>query len=167
MSHLTLGLTCAGLRDIGLQRSTHQDSYYLLPNSDLFIAADGMEGHVGGQEASRLATAEIERYIVSRQVSSMAVSNLIEQAILSANEFVLADQCQHPEQENMGTTGDRLLLCSDGFTEDLSSDATVICLQSAKTCREAVAMLIDAAKRQSGRDNITAIALFIPTVISL
>ena len=58
--------------------------------------------------------------------------------------------------------GDRLLLCSDGLTEELSDDAIITFLQSAPTCESAVAMLIDAAKAQGGRDNITAIALAIP-----
>ena len=250
MSHPTLGLTCAGLTDVGLHRSANQDCYYLSPNCDLFIVADGMGGHIGGQEASRLAVAEIERYISIHRASDIASSDLLEQAVLSANETVLADQRQHPKRADMGTTvvvllrrrgqfwcahvgdsrlyllresgffqvtqdhtwvaqavkngdltfeqlqqhpwrhvlsqcvgredlafvetqhvevegGDRLLLCSDGLTEDLSNDAIVICLQSAKTCQGAAAMLIDAAKAQGGRDNITVIALSISTVLSL
>ncbi len=249
MSHLPLGLTCAGLTDVGLRRSANQDCYYLSPNRDLFIVADGMGGHIGGQEASQLVTAEIERYVSAHRASNMLSPDLLQQAILAANEIVLADQRQYPERADMGTTvvvllrrkgqfwcahvgdsrlyllresgflqitqdhtwvaqamkdgdltsaqlqqhpwrhvlsqcvgredlafvetqrvdveaGDRLILCSDGLTEDLSNDAIVTCLQSAQTCQGAVAMLIDAAKAQGGRDNITAIALFIPTVLS-
>jgi protein phosphatase len=240
---LLTGLTFAGLSDVGLQRLANQDSYYLSPRGDLFIVADGMGGHAGGQEASQLATAEIQRYLAAASAEPSA-AELLDQAILSANEVVVADQSQHPERADMGTTvvvvmlkgdqiwcahvgdsrlyrfrarsqslmqltrdhtwvaqakqagelsleelqqhrwrhvllqcvgredllsvecqlveaepGDRLLLCSDGLTEELSDQAIAACLKSAATCEVAVLSLIEAAKAQGGKDNITAIVL--------
>jgi PPM family protein phosphatase len=245
MSHSLIGLTFAGLTDVGLQRSANQDSYYLSPAGELFIVADGMGGHVGGQEASRLATAAIEAYIAAHHGSDITTPDLLEKAIFSANAAVLADQQAHAERSDMGTTvvilllrdnqfwcahvgdsrlyllresgffqvtqdhtwvaqaikdgdltpdqrqqhpwrhvlsqcvgredlltvesqrlqvepGDQLLLCSDGLTEELSNDEIITYLQSADTCQEAVVELIAAAKNRGGRDNITAIALFVP-----
>lgn len=245
MGNSLKGLTFAGLSDVGLHRSTNQDSYYLSPAGDVFIVADGMGGHVGGKEASRLATDAIGSYLETHQHSDRTSPDLLEKAILSANAAVLADQRQHPERADMGTTvvvvmirdeqfwcahvgdsrlyrlresgflqitqdhtwvaqamqageltpeqlhqhpwrhvlsqcvgredlfnieiqpfetepGDRLLLCSDGLTEDLSDDAIIHYLQAADTCEAAVGALIEAAKSQGGRDNITAIALDIP-----
>lgn len=244
MSHSLMGLTFAGLTDVGLHRTANQDSYYLSPAGDLFIVADGMGGHAGGQEASQLATDAIEKYVAAHKASDMTASALLEGAILAANDAILTDQQAHPERFDMGTTvvivmlregqfwcghvgdsrlyllresgffqvtqdhtwvaqaikagelmpdqrhhhpwkhvlsqcvgredlltvdtqqlqiesGDRLLLCSDGLTEELSNEDIVACLQSAKTCQEAVAALVEAAKAQGGRDNITAIALSI------
>ncbi len=243
-------VTFAGLSDVGLCRSANQDSYYLSPTGDLFIVADGMGGHVGGQEASRLATEAIRQYMMAYAESSIPTPELLEKSILAANAAVLADQRQHLDRADMGTTvvmvmfregqfwvahvgdsrlyclrkrggesgrdsgfiqltqdhtwvaqaqqagslsadeiqhhpwrhvlsqcvgredlltvksqlldieaGDRLLLCSDGLTEELSDDEIVACLQSAATCESAVASLIAAAKAQGGRDNITAITL--------
>jgi len=209
--------------------------------------ADGMGGHVGGQEASRLATAAIERYITTHRDSDLASPVLLEQAVLAANTDVLANQQAHPQLADMGTTvvilmiragefwcahvgdsrlyllresgffqitqdhtwvaqaleeggltaeelhqhpwrhvlsqcigregllsveaqkikieiDDRLLLCSDGLTEELSRDAIITNLQAASTCQEAVVQLVEAAKTQGGRDNITAVALFIPDI---
>ena len=245
MGHSLPGLTYAGLTDVGLHRSNNQDSYFIAPEGDLFIVADGMGGHVGGQEASRLATAAIEQYFSANKVSDRLSSTLLEEAILVANQAVLADQRRYPERADMGTTvvmliyrggrfwcahvgdsrlyilresgfiqvtqdhtwvaqamqagdltpeqlehhpwrhvlsqcvgredllsietqivetepGDRLLLCSDGLTEELSDDAIITCLQSAPTCDRAVANLVETAKAQGGRDNITAIALALP-----
>jgi PPM family protein phosphatase len=245
MSHSILGLTFAGLTDVGLQRAANQDSFYLSPAGELFIVADGMGGHTGGQEASRLATAAIENYVIAHQASDITSSALLEQAIFSANNAVLADQQAHAERSDMGTTvvvllfrneqfwyahvgdsrlyllresgffqvtqdhtwvaqaikdgdltpdqlqqhpwrhvlsqcvgredllkveaqrlevepGDKLLLCSDGLTEELSNDEIITCLQSAESCHDAVASLIAVAKEHGGRDNITAIALSIP-----
>jgi PPM family protein phosphatase len=114
---LLTGLTFAGLSDVGLQRLANQDSYYLSPKGDLFIVADGMGGHAGGQEASQLVTAEIQRYLTAAaKVDSqrdLPVAELLEQAILSANEVVLADQSQHPERAEMGTTAVVVMLKND------------------------------------------------------
>lgn len=247
MSDPLTDLTFAGLSDIGCQRTTNQDSYYLSPTGDLFIVADGMGGHAGGQEASRLATEVIRRYLEDHKQRDRPPSELLEQAIFAANSAVLNEQRQHPEMADMGTTvvvlmrrdnqfwcahvgdsrlyilresgfiqvtqdhtwvrqavaqgtispdrvqmhpwrhvlsqcvgredllvvetqrlkvepDDRLLLCSDGLTEDLSSDAIIACVQSAKTCEEVVLALVEAARAQGGRDNITAIALTIPPI---
>lgn len=245
MRHSITGLMFAGLTDVGLHRSTNQDSYYISPLGDLFIVADGMGGHVGGQEASRLSTEIIWQYIAAHTQSDVSSAELLQRAVLAANDAVLADQRQHPDRSDMGTTivvvmirndqfwcahvgdsrlyllresgfiqvtqdhtwvaqamkageispdqltthpwrhvlsqcvgredlqvvdtqclktepGDRLLLCSDGLSEELSGDAIITYLQSAQTCEEAVFALIAAAKARGGRDNITAVAVAIP-----
>lgn len=56
--------------------------------------------------------------------------------------------------------GDRLLLCSDGLTEELSDIAIASYLQS-PLCEKAAMDLIEAAKEQGGRDNITTIVVAI------
>lgn len=149
----------AGLSDTGLQRATNQDSYYLSPAGNLFIVADGMGGHAGGQEASRLTTAVIEGYLHEHWESDRLSSELLEAAVLAANDAVL--RLVETQQLDIDP-GDRLLLCSYGLTEELSSDAIIGHMQSAGNCEEAVLALIEAAKAQGGRDNITAIALAMP-----
>ena len=58
------GMEVAGLTDVGCQRENNEDSYlYWEPAGEeefqrkgrLAVIADGMGGHEGGQEASRLA----------------------------------------------------------------------------------------------------------------
>ncbi|MBP0001631.1 MAG: serine/threonine-protein phosphatase [Cyanobacteria bacterium SID2] len=53
--------------------------------------------------------------------------------------------------------GDRFLLCSDGLTEELSDERIAMELERHPTCEGAVASLVEAAKEEGGRDNITVI----------
>lgn len=53
--------------------------------------------------------------------------------------------------------GDRLLLCTDGLTEELSDDLITSHLQSKLSNAQVAANLIEAAKEKGGRDNITVV----------
>jgi serine/threonine protein phosphatase PrpC len=53
--------------------------------------------------------------------------------------------------------GDRLLLCSDGLSNELDSDTLARLSSAPFTLEEAVVQLVDAAKEAGGRDNITAV----------
>lgn len=55
--------------------------------------------------------------------------------------------------------GDRLLLCSDGLTEELSDALITSHLKSIRVCQTAAESLVDAAKKRGGRDNITVIVV--------
>ena len=48
-------IVSCGKSDVGMRRAQNQDSIYLNPENNFFILADGMGGHQGGEEASRLA----------------------------------------------------------------------------------------------------------------
>lgn len=233
-----------GLTDVGLLRTVNQDDYYVDPEGRFFIVADGMGGHAGGQEASRLATNAIQSYLEGYWDSPQASSVILEQAFLAANQAILQDQRSHPERSDMGTTavvvmfrdadplcahigdsrlyrlrgakleqitedhtwvalamrmgeitpdqarshpwrhvlaqclgredlrqidirpfqvqaGDRLLLCSDGLTEELSDQIIASHLKSIRACEKAAESLVDAAKEHGGRDNITVVVVMV------
>jgi len=57
-----------------------------------------------------------------------------------------------------GKPGDVFLLCSDGLTTMVSDEEIAEILTDAKSLRAAVSRLVDAANRNGGRDNITAVA---------
>jgi PPM family protein phosphatase len=230
----------SGLTDPGLVRSVNQDSYYLDSEGRFFIVADGMGGHAGGQEASRIATDAIREYLDIHWDSTSASPQILENAVLQANQAILQDQANHPERSDMGTTvvvvmfredqswcahigdsrlyrlrgaklqqitedhtwvsrslkageitptearthpwrhilwkclgredirhvdvqsfdvqrSDRLLLCSDGLTEELSDLLITHHLKSIRACDKAAASLVNAAKDKGGRDNITVV----------
>lgn len=233
-----------GLTDVGLLRTVNQDDYYIDPEGRFFIVADGMGGHAGGQEASRLATQAIQSHLEAHWDTSDSSSVILEQALLEANQAILQDQRRHPERSDMGTTavvvifrdadplcahigdsrlyrlrgskleqitedhtwvalamrmgeitpdqarhhpwrhvlaqclgreelrqidiqsfrvqpGDRLLLCSDGLTEELSDQIIASHLKSIRACEKAAETLVDAAKEHGGRDNITVVVVMV------
>jgi PPM family protein phosphatase len=233
-----------GMTDTGLVRSVNQDAYYIDPEGRFFVVADGMGGHAGGQEASRLATEAIRACLDAHWNSTAPSQALLEKALLEANYAILEDQRQNPERSDMGTTavvvifrdeqpmcahigdsrlyrlrgakleqitedhtwvaramrlgeitpdqarshplrhvlaqclgrddlrqievgsltvqpGDRLLLCSDGLTEELSDQLIANHLKSIRACEKAAAALINAAKEHGGRDNITVVIVAI------
>jgi len=231
-----------GLSDVGLVRSANQDAYYIDPEGRFFIIADGMGGHAGGEEASRIATEVIQAYLVERWNSVTPTPTLLECAFLQANQAIMQDQQKHPQRSDMGTTavavifreqqaycchvgdsrlyrlrsslqqitedhtwvakalkigeltpesarthpyrhillqclgredlheidvqaldvqpGDRLLLCSDGLTEELSDSLIASHLQS-PDIDTAVFALVEVALANGGHDNITTVIVAI------
>ncbi|QDZ38530.1 Stp1/IreP family PP2C-type Ser/Thr phosphatase [Euhalothece natronophila Z-M001] len=229
-----------GHTDTGVMRAVNQDSYYYDPQGRFFIVADGMGGHAGGQEASKIATETISNYLEQYWESDIESETLLKQAVEEANEKILEDQQTHLERAEMGTTvvvvifrnqkcwcahvgdsrlylwrqneltpltedhtwvawalksgtisreeaaihpwrhvlsqclgrkelysididflniqpGDRLLLCSDGLTGEVSEEEITSYINSMETCEEAVTKLIETAKANGGSDNITVI----------
>ncbi len=104
-------LNFTGFSDPGLIRSNNQDAYYIDPEGRFCTVADGMGGHAGGEEASRIATREIQAYLVANWQSPKSSKELLEQALWGANEAILQDQQNHPERADMGTTS-----CSGNFS---------------------------------------------------
>lgn len=237
-----------GATDTGLVRSANQDAYYIDPAGRFFIVADGMGGHAGGEEASRLAAEAVRQSLEALWHSDQSSAEILEQALMQANQSIIEDQKEHPERSDMGTTaviilfrpdtaegeprpwcahvgdsrlyrlrgakleqitedhtwvnkaskmgvitpdqikthpwrhvlsqclgrpdlnevsvqpldvlpGDRLLLCSDGLTEEVSDHLIAELLKSTRACEKVTTKLIESAKDHGGRDNITVVAI--------
>lgn len=105
-------LQWAGATDVGRVRSNNQDRYFVQPG--LWIVADGMGGHRGGEIASRLACEALtERY------DQHTVDGLID-AIESANTAVHTAGNNDADLTGMGTTVVAIALVDDNDEEVLA-----------------------------------------------
>lgn len=106
----------AGRTDVGRVRTRNEDNFTVCPDLNLFIVADGMGGHKGGDEASRQACLVIEEYIRARAsvlrgcdesprpIRRREVSRLLQDAIRTASERIVMEAEVHPDREGMATT---------------------------------------------------------------
>ncbi len=113
-----------GATDTGLVRSANQDAYYLDPEGRFFIVADGMGGHAGGEEASRLATDAIRSHLESRWSSDDASPDLLRAALLKANDAIIQDQQVNPQRSDMGTTAVTVIFRPDQSSNQFSNQSS-------------------------------------------
>ena len=150
--HPPLSVRSFGLTDAGKVRATNQDQFLVavllkslqvehtsLPQrkvrqspdrSHLFVVADGMGGHAGGEQASAMAIDSVETFILGT--------------------FKWFAELKEPGQ-------DQVLLCSDGLTGMLTDDEINKILHTEVEPEEACRQLVARANEAGGRDNITAV----------
>ncbi len=242
-------LRFAGLTDQGLVRSANQDSYCIDdPLGRFFVVADGMGGHAGGEEASRIATYTIRDYLDKHWSTDFDPETLLKEALTRANESILQTQKVSPERADMGTTvvvvifpeeqhpwcahvgdsrlyrfretkleqvtedhtwvaqavragiltleqsrvhpwrhvlaqclgredlnqmeihplniqsGDTLLICSDGLTEEVTDESIAFHLAQSSVCEEMASALVEEAKLNGGQDNITVVLVAVDEI---
>lgn len=86
-------LTWAGATDTGLRRDNNQDAF--LAEYPLFVVADGMGGHAGGEIASQSTIARLQEVVSAGSVTTGAIEKALEQAV--------ADIASHPDTTDEGT----------------------------------------------------------------
>ena len=130
----------AAVSHVGKIRANNQDSGYA--GKQLFVVADGMGGHAGGDVASAVAikrVIEVDKPFTSGQDAEFA----LRAALLAANTLLAETVFDHPELTGMGTTvsamlrvqnqvaiahiGDsRVYLFRDGELQQVSADHTFV-----------------------------------------
>ncbi len=101
---LNMRLQVAGLTDIGMKRSQNQDSLLILPEKNVFVVADGMGGHKGGEIASALAVEKIAEFFNKNEQKSDSTCKRVYSALESANRAIFTKSKEDITLNNMGTT---------------------------------------------------------------
>lgn len=105
-----------GRTDTGLAREHNEDSFLINRELGLFLVADGMGGHAGGEIASRLTVEAVERGVLGAQgrireaATRGEVAEALEGAVQGACKQVYERSLSDPRLFGMGTTLSGLLL---------------------------------------------------------
>lgn len=137
---MTVTPLSAAVSHVGRIRSNNQDSGYA--GRHLFVVADGMGGHAGGDVASAIATKRIAEADTDYAAAADA-EEALRSAMIAANSLLAETVFEHNELTGMGTTvsgivrvGDQVALAHigdsriyrfrDGKLEQVTADHTFV-----------------------------------------
>ena len=116
---MTVGFESAIGSHVGMVRSNNQDSAFA--GTYLYLVADGMGGHAGGDVASALATKTLAPLDLEPTDTARVTADDLRKAVLGANRKLRETVGDRPELAGMGTTftgfltvGDHLALAHIG-----------------------------------------------------
>ena len=135
----TIVLHWAGATDTGRRRENNQDSY--LADFPLFVVADGMGGHAGGEIASQRTIARLEELVAGGDITTDTIETALVAAVgditahpdttdegtgttLTGVFFVLADQDARWVSLNIGDS--RVYLLREGVLSQVTTDHSVV-----------------------------------------
>lgn len=105
-----------GLTDVGSIRENNEDTFGIRQISEhtaAFVVADGMGGHLGGEEASSFAVDFVLKTIDEASVklnkySDKQIENLLKNTVIKVNKALFEKASDNSELAGMGTT---LVIC--------------------------------------------------------
>ncbi len=106
-----------GLTDPGKVRDNNEDSIFLENDGGLFVLADGMGGHKGGEVASNIAVEAIGRLLGGEDEDELEIGGMtappISAAIVEADRMIKETAEENPDFIGMGSTLDLLIFEGD------------------------------------------------------
>lgn len=114
-----------GLSDVGKKRTRNEDSFLVSDELRLYVVADGMGGHSGGEFASRLAVSTMDEVLqtINSDPDATVISGVnseeteygdrLKYAIEVAGQKIYDQSLYDPELKGMGTTITTLLVDQD------------------------------------------------------
>src|SRR6188768_281010 len=114
---------------VGRIRSNNQDSGYA--GTQLFVVADGMGGHAGGDVASAIAlkrVMEADKAYASANDAEFA----LQASLIAANSLLAETVFEHPELTGMGTTVSAILRSGNEIAIAHIGDSRIYLLRDGK-----------------------------------
>lgn len=97
------------LTDVGRRRDSNQDSFFVDANLGLFIVADGMGGHSGGEVASLIAVQTVAEILSDKDAPNHSPREVLIRCFQEASNRIYDKAAfDNPELAGMGTT---MVLC--------------------------------------------------------
>ncbi|MEQ1721661.1 MAG: Stp1/IreP family PP2C-type Ser/Thr phosphatase [Pseudobdellovibrio sp.] len=93
-----------GLSDKGLKREGNQDSFLIDDRLGVFIVADGVGGHFGGEVASALAVETVREVVSHPKALEFKPKEVLVQAYEEASHRIFDRATNEPKFNGMGTT---------------------------------------------------------------
>lgn len=95
---------CWCITDKGLKRQANQDSFLIDERLGIFVVADGVGGHMGGEVASALAVETIREVAGHPKAVHFQPKQVLIQALEEASHRIFDRATQEPKLSGMGTT---------------------------------------------------------------
>ncbi len=95
---------CWCLTDKGLKRAGNQDSFLIDERLGIFVVADGVGGHMGGEVASALAIETVREVIGHPKAAGFQPKQVLMQAYEEASHRIFDRATQEAPLSGMGTT---------------------------------------------------------------
>ncbi len=114
--HESMQISGFGMTDVGCKRGKNEDSYLINTDCGLYVVADGMGGHLGGEIASKLAITTINEAFASLirdpemtlqanlEIKSGDYKSYLKYVISVASAKIFERAARDPSLHGMGTT---------------------------------------------------------------
>ncbi|BDI21245.1 serine/threonine protein phosphatase [Herbiconiux sp. L3-i23] len=112
---------------VGKVRSNNQDSGFA--GGQLFVVADGMGGHAGGDVASAIAVNRIAETDTQYYASPQDAEFALQSALVAANQLLAETVFEHPELTGMGTTVSAMIRVGDSIAIAHIGDSRIYLLR--------------------------------------
>jgi protein phosphatase len=120
-----MAIMSSGSTDIGMKRSTNQDSICLYPKKSFFAVADGMGGHNGGDIASQMSVKLLPEFIDSSDIENP--QELLSKSIEHVNRAIYDHGQEHEDLKGMGTTVTAVMVSgSDMYIANVGDSRTYL-----------------------------------------